>query len=264
METFVDAVTSPQAGRGPSRWNERAGVCVGVANLSREASQAIADRVSDVAAMLGMAVGEPGCGPNVMIIATEEASALAAALVERSPNAFRPYYAGAAGSRRRLELFVTTDRPVRWWHVSMPVTVATGAPAVRLPGEEEPRRIRGDGLLTAAVRNEFRRAFVIFDIDQVEGLTLRQLSDYIAMVAFAQIDPDADIGSFPSILNVVANPDIAQEMTDWDRAYLDALYGTELNRRAPASQLGQVANDMFRDRRDAAAAESSTPEDEPD
>jgi len=262
VATFVDSVTAPPPGRGPARWHDLAGVCVGVVNLRRDAAQAMADRVSEVAVMLDLPVGEPGCSPNVVIIATDDAPALARALVERSPNAFRPRYAGAAGSARQLERFVTTDRPVRWWHVAMPVTAASGVPISRLPGSDptDPPRIRGEGLLNTLIRNELRRAYVIIDINQVDHLTLRQLSDYVAMAAFAQIDPDAEVGSFSTILNVVADPAGAQEMTDWDRAYLAGLYGSELRQRRPDAQLGDVAGIMLRDRRRAGEAEAETPE----
>jgi hypothetical protein len=255
VRDFVGAVTLPPRGRGPARWNERAGVCVGVANLRTEAAQYMADRISAIAVLLDMPVGEPGCRPNVLVMLTDEAPALAAALVDRSPNAFRPDYAGAAGTVRQLNEFIASDRPVRWWHVAMPVT-ESGTPAVRLPGDSEPRFIRGvASRITTTLRNELRRAFVIVDVDQVEHLTLTQLSDYVAMVAFAQIDPDHEVTEFPSILNVVAHPTAASEMTDWDRAYLEALYGVELNRRNPNSQLGQVASSMYRDRRETDEAE---------
>jgi hypothetical protein len=256
VATFVDAVTAPPRGRGPARWSARAGVCVGVANLEREAAQVMADRMSDVALSLGLPVGEPGCNPNVLVLVTTDAPALAAALVERSPNAFRPKYAGAAQSRRSLDQFVSSDRPIRWWHVALPVT-ETGNPAVRLPGDDRiPTVSTFASRLTTPVRNELRRAFIIIDIDQVEHLGLIQLSDYVAMVALAQIDADHEVGDFPTILNVVANPAVAQALTDWDRAYLEALYGVELNRRLPSSQLGQIATGMFRDRRAAAEAEA--------
>lgn len=220
----------------------------------------MADRVSAVAVMLDLPVGEPGCSPNVVIIATDDASALARALVERSPNAFRPYYAGSSRSHRDLNLFIETDRPVRWWHVVLPVRVDSGTPAARLPGEVEAPRIRGNGLLSTPIRNELRRAYVIIDINKVEHLTLRQLSDYVAMVAFAQIDPDAEVGSFSTVLNVLADPAGVQEMTDWDRAYLAGLYGSELRQRRPDAQLGDVAGIMLRDRRRVDGAEAARPE----
>ena len=90
VETFVDDVTAPATGWGPARWDERSGICVGVVNLRPDAAQAMADRVSEVALDLGLTVGEPGCSPNILVIATDDAPALATALVQQSPNAFRP------------------------------------------------------------------------------------------------------------------------------------------------------------------------------
>lgn len=252
VETFVDAVTAPPPGRGPARWNERSGVCVGVINLARDAAQAMADRVSDVAGGLGLRVGEPGCSPNIIVIATDDAPGLTRAMVERSPNAFRPDYAGAARSSRELELFVSSDRPVRWWHVAMPVVRDSGAPAVRLPGRNAPF-VPGGGRLTTEMRNRLLRAYIVIDIDQAEGLTLGQLSDYVAMVALVQIDPDARVEGFNTILNVVADPSSAAALTDWDQAYLSAFYDVELNQQNPAAQAGAIASDMYRQRRQAEA-----------
>ncbi len=72
------------------------------------------------------------------------------------------------------------------------------------------------------------------------------------MVAFAQVDPDADLSGFPTILNVFDNPNIAFGLTDWDQSYLGSLYGAELNQRNPNAQSGAVAALMFRERRRAA------------
>jgi len=249
VETFADTVVAPPHGRGPARWSARSGICVGVVNLQREAAQAMADRVSEVALELGLPIGEPGCSPNVLIIATDDAPALTAALVDRSPNAFKPPYSGSSRSRLQLRRFIESDAPVRWWHVSVPVNSETGGIAVRIPGYEPPRTGTMASRLTTVIQNDLRRAYVIIDIDQAEGVSFQQLADYVAMVAFAQIDPDADLSAFPTILNVFNNPNIAFGLTDWDQAYLGSLYGAELNQRNATAQSGAVAALMFRERR---------------
>lgn len=248
VETFVDDVTAPATGWGPARWDERSGICVGVVNLRPDAAQAMADRVSEVALDLGLTVGEPGCSPNILVIATDDAPALATALVQQSPNAFRPRYSGAARRPSALRAFQSSDSPVRWWHVSMPIIRETGQPAVRLPGGDVPWIPSWGSRLTSPITSKLLRAYVIIDIDQAEGLSFSQLADYVAMVAFAQIDPDADVSGFPTILNVFGNPTIAFGMTDWDEAYLGSLYGAEMNQRNPNAQSGAVAALMFRDR----------------
>ena len=71
------------------------------------------------------------------------------------------------------------------------------------------------------------RTIVIIDADGVADLNINQLSDYIAMVSLAQIDPDADTSSYASILNVFEHRDDVSQLTDWDSAYLQGLYGAE-------------------------------------
>lgn len=263
VETFVDDVTAPATGWGPARWDERWGICVGVVNLRRDAAQAMADRVSEVALDLNLTVGEPGCSPNVLIIATDDAPALATAMVERSPNAFRPRYSGAARRPSALKAFQTSDRAVRWWHVSMPVIRDTGRPAVALPGMDPPMISSWGSHLTTPITSRLLRTYVIIDMTQVEALSFAQLADYVALITFAQIDPDAETSGFPTILNVFDNPNSALGLTDWDQDYLAALYGSEMNQRNPNAQEGAVASLMFRGRRQAereaqALADSTT------
>lgn len=260
VEAFSDTVVAPPRGHGPARWSDRPGVCVGVVNLQRDAAQDMADRVSEVALGLGIPVGEPGCSANVVIIASNEASTLTAALVEQNPGAFRPNYWGASRSRDDLRRFITSDAPVRWWHISMPVDSETGDIAVRLPGYLPPTVRTLGSRITTPIRNDLRRVYVIIDLNQLSGVTFPQLVDYVAMVALFQADPDADLTAFPTILNVFDNPTIAFGLTDWDQDYLDALYGSKMNQRRPGAQTGAVASMMYRDRRQTEAT-GDTPAD---
>jgi hypothetical protein len=263
IERFVDDVVAPPMGRGPARWDRK--VCVGVLNLRREAAQLIVDQVSRVAMDLGLEPGDPGCKPNIFIIASSDGEALARALVEMKPRAFRPNYAGAARGRTALERFQTGPQPVRWWHVSMPMT-ETGEPAVRLPGGGIPM-IRQDGSrLTTQIQNDLLGALVIVDLDKMSGVSLQQLGDYIGMVAMAQIDPEAETATYDTVLNLFDAPGAVPGLTDWDRSYLTALYDAELNRRAASHQGGEIAGLMLRDRRKAeaeAATDLSRPETPP-
>lgn len=261
VDHFVDTVTAPPPGRGPARWNDRTGICVGVVNLSPDLAQAIADRVSDVARGIGIPSGEPGCRSNVTVIATDDAGALAVALVQRSPNAFRPRYSGAAHSADALRRFQQDLRPVRWWHVVMPVTADTGQVAVRLPGDdpEKPRYISSPGGMRTGVRNHLVRAHIILDMPEIVGLNAVQIADYVAMVALAQINPETTAEGFDSILNVFDDPTQVAQMTDWDRAYLTGLYDAELNARNTNAQRSAVSRTMLRDRREASIDSVPTP-----
>uniref|UniRef100_A0A0N5A4J2 LigA n=1 Tax=Parastrongyloides trichosuri TaxID=131310 RepID=A0A0N5A4J2_PARTI len=124
IESFVSEVAAPNRGRGIARWDRS--VCVGAVNLRREAAQYLVDRVSTVAEDLGLNAGDPGCTPNLLIVATADGDAFAQELVERRRRALRMGGSGMDRGAAALRDFQETSRPVRWWQVSMPVDSETG------------------------------------------------------------------------------------------------------------------------------------------
>lgn len=246
---FIDEVAAAPVGRGPARWRDN--ICVGVANLRGDAAQYLADRVSEVALDIGLEPGEPGCSPNILIIGSDDGAAMARGLVEARRNVFWPGGSGMTRSRAALEAFQAGEQPVRWWHIAVPTDDQTNQIAVRLPGESPPVIGRTtSGRLRTTIRNDLNRVVIIVDIAKAEGLDMRQIADYAAMVAFSQIDPDADTRDYDSILNLFherAKPGL----TEWDLAYLQALYAAELNQSAASHQTGEVQRLMSRDQRRA-------------
>jgi len=73
------------------------------------------------------------------------------------------------------------------------------------------------------------RVFVIVDASQVRGVTLGQFADYVALIGLAQLEPADSLADAPTILKLFNGaPQAAPAgMTDWDRAFLKSLYGTE-------------------------------------
>ncbi len=247
---FIDEVAAAPAGRGPARWRDN--ICVGVANLKREAAQYLADRVSEVAIDIGLEPGEPGCQPNILIIGTDDGAGMARGLVSARRNVFWPGGSGMSRSRAALEAFQANDHPIRWWHISLPVDSQTGALAVRLPGENPPTVARTTpGRLRTTIRNDLGRVIIIVDMSKADGLDLRQIADYAAMVAFAQVDPDADTQDYDSILSLFRRPQTTPNLTEWDMGYLKALYSAELNQSLATHQAGEIRGLMARDQKRA-------------
>lgn len=246
---FVGEVAAPAQRRGLARW--RGDICVGVANLEGEAARYVADRVSTVAGDLGLTPGEPGCTANILVVFADDGQALAAALVDHNRRAFRMGIGGVDRGGEALERFTTGDRPVRWWQVSLPVDRDTGERAVRLPGDLSPpvTTVRGASRLNSQVVDELNKAIVIVDIGLLGGADIGQLADYVAMVSLAQVDPEADIAGFDTVLNVFADPGSTPGLTSWDWSYLEALYGAERMRQNPGSVAGEVADGLVRSRR---------------
>ena len=72
---FIDRAVETPPNRGLARWDWA--VCVGVANMRVAVAQPLIDRISDNVASVGLDVGEPGCSPNVLVIATDDGAGTA-------------------------------------------------------------------------------------------------------------------------------------------------------------------------------------------
>lgn len=261
---FVTQTAAPARGRGLARWTGR--ICVSAVNLSGEAARYVVDRVSEVAAALHLDVGEAGCDANVVIIFTEDAQAMVANLADERRRAFRPGTSGLERGEAAFREFQTSDRAVRWWHLSMPVDAETGERAMRMPGDISPGGQPNAPVvstfasrLNTQIRDDLFRALIVVDVDELTGVDLRQLADYLALVALAQIDPAADLGGYDTILNLFSE-DVAPPpgLTEWDWAYLRGLYvalDAPQRRRNPLAQTGAVAAAIAREAREERQAE---------
>jgi hypothetical protein len=245
-EFLVEIVALPPGG-GYARWHKS--VCIGVHNLEVSAAQYIVDRISMLAFDVGLDPGEPGCTPNVMIIFTTEASRLAAELVDSQPGLFRPF--GPACCMQlglaALDEFVKTDRPVRWWHVSMPVDTRMRQRAIQMPtdspGQYPIINVAGPSRIHNGVADELQQVVIVVDGTQLAGTTWEEIGDYLAVVSLAQINPQTNPDSFDSILNLFSNPAAYSGLTDWDRSYIRALYEVNMA-RLPELQRHQMVSAM--------------------
>lgn len=248
VEDFVGEVAAPATGdRGAARWNSS--VCIGVVNLRADVAQYIVDRASDVARELGLTAGEPGCTANVLIIAAADGQAVADGIVGERRRAFTPGGSGMTRSLRALETFRTSDAPIRWWHVSGPVDSESGVLATRLPGFDAPQTaVSRASRLRTDIRDDMFKAIIVVDISKTASLSLTQLADYCTLIALAQVDPDADVAAFDTVLNVFSDPEVPG-LTAWDRDYLNALYSIEQNRLGSGARGAEIVDLMMRSAR---------------
>jgi hypothetical protein len=248
VRSFVDHVAALPPGQGYARWYRR--VCIGVHNLEATAAQYIADRVSQLAAEVGLDAGEPGCRPDVMIIFTVDGRQTAEFIAEERPRMLRPG-GGLAGMNLTLEQlddFAESDRAVRWWHVSMPVGAHNGDRATTMARDDSAPavRVQGASRIHNGIRDDMSYVIIIVDAAKLLGTTWQQLADYLAMVSLAQIDPSADLSAFDSILNLFSNPLAYSGLTDWDRSYVRALYTFDQERQ-PHLQANELVTLMTKD-----------------
>ncbi len=239
---FVSSASAPPNYRGLARWHRE--LCLGVVGLRAEIAHAIIDRVSEIAEGLDIPLGEPGCSPNAIIVGTSDGQRMANDLVGERRRAFRIGFTRSNRGSRALETFRTSEAPVRWWTISFPYD-SSGALCIQVFGGPPPvgcdsfdRSRTGQTIV-----DHLSRAIVILDIPKLSGTNLTVLSDYLAMVVLAQIDPEGDTSRFETVLNAFDGRDPGEGLTDWDRAYLDALYGAgpyRLNGPAQADALAEI------------------------
>src|SRR5690606_3172864 len=105
-----------------------------------------------------------------------------------------------------LDNFAESERPVRWWHVSLPVDARSGQPAIRFPGQPPPTISGSASRIHSHVRDDLLYIIIIVDATKVLGTTWQQLADYLAVISLAQIDPSTNPTEFDSILNLFSNP----------------------------------------------------------
>lgn len=261
---FVARVAAPTRDRGAATWDRT--VCVGVGNLEAQAAQSVIDRIATVAQDLGLEPGRPDCQPSVFIVFASDADAFARGVVEAKGPRFRIGVSGADLGTAALQAFQSSDRPVRWWQASIPVNADTGVPTERLPGQtpfSAPRYARtpsdfgpnvllgSASLLRSMVRDDLAQVIIIVDAAQVQGVAWGALSDYLAMIALAQVDPEVDPGPYDSILALFSlEGEAPAGLTDWDLAYLRGLYEAEQTASNDQARLTAVASRMAREVRE--------------
>ncbi|MGV3580553.1 hypothetical protein [Brevundimonas sp.] len=256
---FISEIAAPSRGESLARW--RGSICIGAAGFDAEGGRFVVDRVSEVAAEMGLTPEEPGCQPDVLILATSDGSRTAQETVSLERSRFRPGGMGFSRTRADLAKFIDTHRPVRWWHTTIPIDPRAERRVRRLPTDSAEDAVLPDEILDnvpqvyvpatligPTTRQDMWAGTVIVDFSRVGEVDYNQLADYVAFVALAQVDPEADTSGFPTVLNVFDDPASAPGLTDWDRAYLRGLYDSREGVSGATAREAEIRREMLRAR----------------
>jgi hypothetical protein len=230
-----------------ARWNKP--ICPMVAGLPRANGEYILERLSDIAAAIGAAPAPSGCNVNLVIVVAADPVAL---LKSWAAHVHYQNLFGDAGGMQ-IDRFLNTPRAVRVWynHESAPANGAvetpdtpltTGAESLKLPST----RVYGASRLEYTEVWSIASVIELVDSSRIKGFKFGQLADYLAMAALAEFNFDADFGTMPTILrlfNAPAETGISS-LSDWDQAYLKALYHT---RQSSTVQPGLITQSMVHD-----------------
>lgn len=252
------------------RW--RGKICPKVTGLSEDQAQYVADQIARRAREVGLKVRGEGCKSNISVFFVEDGTRLANAINKQDPATFQYFpepYVTTLG-RRRLNSFMNDFRPVRWWHIGT-VTDRSGRTLTGLNArngaspQNSTQRISESSFdatfegvatnrqaeatrLDKSTRNSFSQVFIIADTLRLGDKPLAEVADYIAFVSLAQINPDAELSTAPSILNLFdrSAPEASRstELSDLDKTYLDSLYSIDTLVTSSQQQARKIADRM--------------------
>jgi hypothetical protein len=241
-----------------ARWDTP--ICPLIAGLPRDDGEFVLTRLSEIAASVGAPLGPRQCRANFIVLVTSDP---VASLKTWAARAHYQHLFGEADPEK-IEIFLKTQRAIRVWYNEQQSAAEDGSaltpgsqigvvtssqthsssPGLDLPGPTFQSYM--------ATRLEWTAVWTIssvieiVDAEAMKGLTFGQLADYIAMTGLAKFNLDADFGTAPTILRLFNGTDDAKpsSLSDWDKAYLKALYHT---RQSSRLQTDLIVQSMLRD-----------------
>lgn len=242
VEAYVRAITrNPGLSDNDSivRWNTP--LCPLVAGLAAKDAKILSAKVLQISSTAGAPLARATCKPNFIIVATSEPDQVLNAWYARDSGLF----GDAAPALIHQFLEASQSRPVRVWY-----NIDMGRKAGMHNGHFVPSNTRAES--SAFVGNtvsDFFSIFAIIDTNRTQRTTADQLAAYVAMAGLTNVDPDANLGNAPSILQLfatsAANP--PSGLSNWDAAFLKALYHSDPTSRTQRFEIAQrAAHDISR------------------
>lgn len=227
-------------------------VCPGVVGLPKDVAEVMVGRIRSNAQAIGIDVArEDNCRPNILLFVVANGQRTIKELQAKRTDLFRSMPA------RDLSRMAADAGPVHAW-VN---TVARSRHGDKLRGDDDSDLTIAPTLYVAnshshiwmASRLDIISAIIIFDFKAIYGMSAVQLADYATMRTFAQTRPVAGDAAVATILSLF-DPDSARptEMTDFDLAYLRAIYHSAPNINA-ASKLGHINGELRQQRAENAS-----------
>lgn len=199
-------------------------LCPGIIGLNPDAASLMVDRIRDTAARLDLWLTEDDgtCSPNFIVAFVDDGQADLQRIAENSGWLFRDM---SLAERREL---LNEEGPVRVWAITQ-MRTRDGVPIPRSDSLLNPPVVNtwmAHSKIYLAVREDITRVVVLFDKEGVKGKTLLQLADYAIMRGLARTRPVSEDGAamdtILALFDPVGSPPL--QMTDFDRAYLGAVY----------------------------------------
>lgn len=251
-----------QANAPAARWTEP--ICLKIVGLSDRQAAIVDDRIREVATIVRAPLAKGKCSSNAIVSFTGNGADVTRQINRRAPDRMREV---PEALRNR---YMTDMLPARWWYATgtgaadgmAPSSV--GAPgvffeqsdatanALNISGDEGSVVTHRSSLVSTQVARSIHTATVIIDASQTRGAAIETLADFAALVLLAEVKPGARSSSI-SVLAAFGGYDPPKGLTDWDMAFLKALYRIPLDRTANRHR-GQLVVEMSKAMSTAKAA----------
>ncbi|WP_336981664.1 hypothetical protein [Altererythrobacter fulvus] len=233
----------------------QARMCPGVMGLPLDVAELIVDRLRYNAERLGLTMAEGGeCRPNFILgfVGSGKAD------IEKMDKQTGSLLSQITLAERR-ELLKETG-PVR----AIAVTMQRTRDGMPILGDQKYgltptiNTQSANSLFLLPTRVDIEMSVVLIDVLTIDGMTVNQLADYATMRGMAKTRPVSGEAAYGTILNLF-DPDASHppELTNFDLAYLEALYSRPAN-IAAVSKFGTVQGKMKRMLASTAAPEGDT------
>jgi hypothetical protein len=240
---FVRSTGVARGHQSVARWVEP--VCPRVIGLAEAHAKVVESKLRAIAESAEIRVAKAPCKTNIAVIFTPDAGAVMRTIAAKSPRRFAEVPTAAR------DALVEGAAPVRWWYSSdtrsrhgmrgrnnpAPFAQGDGDSHSEGGGSMLPANIPGiqhydsSMISTQAVR-VLTSATVVVDVSRIDKLPLDAVAAYAAFVAFAEVRAGDEMPP-GSILGLFGPGAGTREVTEWDLAFLRALYRLPLDREAP-------------------------------
>lgn len=214
------------------RWNTP--ICFFVAGLSAAQVKVVLARLSKNSSSAGAPLARTPCQPNFIILATSDPDRALEASYARNPQLF----GSAPPAQIRQFLESSRSRPVRVWY-----NINLGRKSGVHNGHFVPSNTQAESSpFVGNTAFDFYSIVAIIDTNRTQHTRLDQLADFLVMAGLTNVDLDADLGSAPSILRLFAASGENQPpgLSDWDAAFLKALYQSNQTSRTQRSEITEM------------------------
>ncbi len=221
-------------------------LCPAVSGIDPQYAAMVVTKIKAVAQAADVKIGDLKCRVNLIIAFTNDSDTYIADAQKKRLgllSAMRP-------SERTALL--KSSMPVRWLYATKAlgsdgmeifqgsrnssILQSEGSEPVNLQANRGFQSSYSASLIDTKLIVDLTSTFVVVDVEKSTGFPLDSVAAYAAMVSLAQIKLTSDYSSYPSILSMFSRanaPETApRDLTEWDYAYLRALYKVQPNRTA--------------------------------